>query len=137
MLAAPASLVSLAEPWASFYGDSHLAQTVITFAHVGGLLVGGGAAIAADRATLRAASDVDRRRHLLEVSQLHRLVIGSLVVVAGCKHVAPYEREKLARPGIDTAEREAMRLRFYAHLYDAREGATGSGDSPGGGCGCN
>ena len=81
MLAAPAALVSLLEPWASFYGDSRLAQTIVTFAHVGGLLVGGGTAIAADRATLRMASDVDRRRHLLDVSQLHRVVVIALIVV--------------------------------------------------------
>jgi hypothetical protein len=82
MIAPPPSLVSLFEPWASYYSDSHLAQTVVTFAHIGGLVVGGGAAISADRGTLRMASDVDRRRHLLEVSRLHRLVLTSLAVVA-------------------------------------------------------
>ena len=81
MIAPPAFLVSLTDPWASFYGDSHLVQTVVTFAHVGGLVVGGGVAIATDRGTLRMASDVDRRRHLLEVSQIHRLVITSLAVI--------------------------------------------------------
>ena len=82
MLAAPPSLVSMVEPWSSFYGDSHLAQTLTTFAHIGGLVVGGGVAIATDRGTLRAASDVDRRRHLLESSQVHLVVIASLAVVA-------------------------------------------------------
>src|SRR5689334_5639971 len=81
MIAPPQSLVALAQPWADFYGDSHLAQTLVTFAHIGALLVGGGIAIAADRTTLRLASDVDRKRHLLDVSQAHRAVIGSLVVV--------------------------------------------------------
>ena len=81
MLAPPGFLVSLTDPWASFYGDSHLVQTVVTFAHVGGLVVGGGVAIVTDRGTLRMASDVDRRRHLLEVSQIHRLVVTSLVVI--------------------------------------------------------
>jgi uncharacterized membrane protein len=81
MLDAPAALVWLAEPWASYYGDSHLAQTVVTFAHVAALVVGGGIAIASDRTTLRVASDVDRRRHLLEVGQAHRAVIVSLVVL--------------------------------------------------------
>ena len=85
MIAPPSSLVSLAEPWASFYSDSHLAQTLVTFAHIGALVVGGGTAIATDRATLRMASDVDRRRHLLDVAQIHRVVIGSLglVVISG------------------------------------------------------
>ena len=81
MMAAPASLVSLLEPWASFYGDSRLAQTIVTYAHVAGLLVGGGTAIAADRTTVRLASDVDRRRHLLDVSQMHRVVITALIVM--------------------------------------------------------
>jgi hypothetical protein len=81
MLAAPASLVSLLEPWASFYGDSHLAQTLVTYAHVGGLVVGGGIAIATDRATLRLASDVDRRRHLIDVSHAHRVVVAALIVI--------------------------------------------------------
>jgi uncharacterized membrane protein len=81
MIATPSSLVSLCQPWADFYSDSHLAQTLVTFAHVGGLVVGGGIAIAADRGTLRVSSDVDRRRHLLDIEQIHRVVIASLVVV--------------------------------------------------------
>lgn len=82
LIAPPAALVSLFEPWASFYNDSKLAETLVTFAHVGGLVVGGGIAIAADRVTLRLQSDVDRRRHVLEVAGLHRTVVMSLVVVA-------------------------------------------------------
>jgi Domain of unknown function (DUF4266) len=62
------------------------------------------------------------------------VVLGSL---AGCSHVAPYEREYLARPGMDIKEREALRQRFYAHVYEAREGAMGSEEHAGGGCGCN
>jgi uncharacterized membrane protein len=82
MMAPPSALVSLFQPWADFYGDSRLVQTLVTFAHVGALLVGGGTAIAADRAALRMASDVDRRRHLLDVARAHSLVITSLVVIA-------------------------------------------------------
>ena len=82
MLAAPpSSLVTLLDPWAGFYSDSKLAETLVTFAHVGALVVGGGVAIAADRATLRMQSDVDRRRHLLDVAGLHRLVVASLAIV--------------------------------------------------------
>ena len=82
MLAAPpAPLVSFLEPWATFYGDSLFTQTIVTFAHVGGLLVGGGIAIATDRATLRMTSDVDRRRHLLEIAHIHRAVVTALVIV--------------------------------------------------------
>lgn len=81
MIAPPAALVSLFEPWAGFYGDSQLTQTLVTFAHVGGLVVGGGIAIASDRMTLRLSSDVERRRHLLEVAQLHRTVIVALITI--------------------------------------------------------
>ena len=58
-------------------------------------------------------------------------------VAGGCGHVAPYQREQLAKPTMDTAKREALRNKFYAHVYDAREGAMGSSDNAGGGCGCN
>ena len=81
MIAAPEFLVALAQPWADFYSDSKLTETLVTFAHVGALLVGGGIAIAADRTTLRTSSDVERKRHLLDVAQSHRAVIVSLGVV--------------------------------------------------------
>jgi len=55
----------------------------------------------------------------------------------GCGHVAPYEREALAKPIMDTTERERMRNKFLSHLNDSREGAIGSSDNAGGGCGCN
>jgi hypothetical protein len=58
------------------------------------------------------------------------------IAVAGCVHVAPYEREDLSRPGMDT-EREAAEMGFQAHVQDSREGATGGAGSTGGGCGCN
>lgn len=54
----------------------------------------------------------------------------------GCAHVAPYEREYLARPGMDTT-REDLSEHFAAHVQDSREGAGESGESAGGGCGCN
>jgi hypothetical protein len=81
LIAPPAALVSLFDSWASFYNDSKLAETLVMFAHVGGLVVGGGIAIAADRMTLRLQSDVDRRRHVLDVTTLHRTVVTALIVV--------------------------------------------------------
>jgi hypothetical protein len=56
--------------------------------------------------------------------------------LGGCAHVAPYEREHLARPGMDT-KREKAPEEFLAHVQDAREGGGGRGESAGGGCGCN
>ena len=55
----------------------------------------------------------------------------------GCGHVAPYEREHLAKPTMDTTKREALRNKFYAHVLDARDGAMGRSDNAGGGCGCH
>ncbi|MCB9604068.1 MAG: DUF4266 domain-containing protein [Sandaracinus sp.] len=63
-------------------------------------------------------------------------LVAGMVVGAGCVHVAPYEREDLARPGMDT-ERESAEMGFQAHVHDSREGATGGAGSTGGGCGCN
>ena len=62
-------------------------------------------------------------------------VLGCLWLV-GCAHVAPYEREHLAHPTMDT-EREKFCDSFIGHVLDAREGGGGTGDSAGGGCGCN
>ena len=81
LITPPASLVSLLQPWADFYNDSKLTETLVLFAHVGALVVGGGIAIAADRTTLRLNSDVDRRRHVLDVLALHRTVLASLAVI--------------------------------------------------------
>lgn len=58
-------------------------------------------------------------------------------LLAGCQHVAPYQREYLARPGVDVKQREALRSQFYAHVYESREGAMPTSEHAGGGCGCN
>lgn len=60
----------------------------------------------------------------------------ALVIAAGCATVKPYEREYLSRPSMDR-DREATEAKFYTHVLDAREGATGGVGTAGGGCGCN
>lgn len=69
-----------------------------------------------------------------------RVYVGATLLacalLAGCAHVRPYEREYLTRPGMETS-RERLSEAFIAHVQDAREGAPGSSESPGGGCGCN
>ena len=84
MIAPPAALVDLFQPWSDFYGHSKFAETVVLFVHVGGLLLGGGIAVANDRATLRAVAQPmdDRARHQRELSAAHPWVIGSLVLIA-------------------------------------------------------
>jgi len=61
------------------------------------------------------------------------LVSGAIVA---CGHVAPYEREDLARSTMNPT-REEHEGAFAAHLHDSREGATGGTGSTGAGCGCN
>jgi hypothetical protein len=56
--------------------------------------------------------------------------------LAACGHVAPYEREELTKPTMDT-EGEGSEVMFRAHVQESREGATGGADTSGGGCGCN
>jgi hypothetical protein len=77
------TVVQLAKPWADLYGHSKPLATIVTFAHIGGIMVGGGFAMASDRAALRAVkgSDDDRARVLADFGAIHRPVILSLVVV--------------------------------------------------------
>ncbi len=72
----------LTAPWAHLYGDSKLVSTSVLFGHLGGLLLGGGFAIAADRTTLRMvrATAAARRIHLQELHAVHRPVVIGLAV---------------------------------------------------------
>lgn len=76
-------VVALAKPWADLYGHSKPLSTVVTFAHIAGIMVGGGFAMASDRAALRAVkgNDEDRRRVLADFSSIHKPVIISLTLV--------------------------------------------------------
>src|SRR4051812_13292559 len=83
MLAAvPEALVALAAPWAHLYGHSKVAATAVTFAHVAPLVIGGGAAVTLDRATirLRNATLDERRIHLRDLAAAHRLVLPALAI---------------------------------------------------------
>lgn len=81
MIAPPQALANLFAPWEKFYGHSGLAPTIVTFLHLAPLVVGGGLAIAMDRATLRVADDpAARSRHLAEVGLAHRSVVAALVL---------------------------------------------------------
>lgn len=81
------TLVELARPWAKFYSKSQVAQGIVLFSHIAGMLGGGGLAIATDRAIWKArtaASDA-RRALLSDVDCTHRPVITglALVVISG------------------------------------------------------
>jgi hypothetical protein len=73
----------LVDTWASAYANSATLRSGISFLHVGALLGGGGCAIAADLGTLRAVrrSSDHFRSELHRLRDVHRVVIGSLVMV--------------------------------------------------------
>lgn len=75
--------VQLAAPWQSLYDDSTFLSTTVIAVHLTALLVGGGLAVAADRATLRATRRPaeDRARQLTELSAVHRPVLVALAVL--------------------------------------------------------
>jgi hypothetical protein len=78
----PPALATLVAPWARFYSHSKPAATIVTFLHIAPIVVGGGLAIALDRATLRVRQGEPeaRARHLEELASVHRWVIAALVV---------------------------------------------------------
>ena len=73
----------LADAWSSVYSNSAAIRSTVAFAHIGGLVGGGGCAIAADRATLRAlgrggtflTGEIDR------LQGAHRMVLAGLAAV--------------------------------------------------------
>lgn len=83
-MAPPEALVELTAPWAAQYADSPALATAVAFLHLAGVLVGGGTALAADRATLRAvrADAAARARLLDDLAQTHRPVLLGLGVAA-------------------------------------------------------
>lgn len=77
--------VSLVARWAHLYSDHKAVSEAVNFVHFGGVLLAGGLAVAADRATLRLS-----RAHLdggtsswalTEIAGVHRLVLGGLGIV--------------------------------------------------------
>lgn len=77
---------SLAQPfegWNSLYSHSKLVSTTVITVHLGAMFLGGGLAVAADRATLRvaAADPSERARQLAEVSDVHRPVLIGLALL--------------------------------------------------------
>lgn len=71
------------ETWASFFANRPLVRTAIGFAHVGGLLAGGGCSIFADRTILKASrlGLAERTAQLQALKGTHRIVISGLTVI--------------------------------------------------------
>ena len=72
-------LTQLLESWESVYSNHAALRTGVEFAHIAGLLAGGGCAITADLATITAARDTTATR----LTQLHLLRRTHGLVVAG------------------------------------------------------
>ena len=83
-MAMPALIGDTLTTWGSFYANHATVRTAVTFAHVGGLVTGGGAAIAEDRALLGAArGDVASwRAAVAAMAGIHRTVMTALIVIA-------------------------------------------------------
>jgi predicted ATPase len=81
---APDVLVHAAQGWARIYADSKLVSTGVMYVHLAGLLLGGGAAVAADRETLKAARDPEpvRADHLAFLGTVHAIAITGLGMLA-------------------------------------------------------
>jgi hypothetical protein len=77
------ALVHAFAPWQSLYSNSKTTETVVTSTHLVAMLFGGGFAVGADRATLRASvQDADGRRRLLQdLGTVHRPVLIALAVL--------------------------------------------------------
>jgi hypothetical protein len=73
--------------WAALYSGSAVMRTFVSFFHVAGLVGGGGAAISADRATLRATRRglPVTREQIDHIHHTHRIVVLGLaaVIVSG------------------------------------------------------
>ena len=81
---APEFLTHAAEGWARFHGTHKAVATGIIYVHLAGLLLGGGAAVAADRETLKAAGEADavRADHLTFLASVHGIAIAGLAMLA-------------------------------------------------------
>lgn len=71
--------------WASMFANHPVLRTGIDFLHVGGILGGGGAAVAADRMALSTARTIDSAESLDSFRDTHRVVLAGIVatVISG------------------------------------------------------
>lgn len=68
------------DAWKELYSDSAVWRSAVLFAHIGGILVGGGIAVATDRLTLRSAPN--DAVQLRAVGGAHRIVVTAIAFIA-------------------------------------------------------
>jgi hypothetical protein len=83
----PAFVTHLVAAWAAVYSGSAVTRTIVAFVHIAGLVGGGGAAVATDRATLRATrlGRMVTREQIETIHHTHHIVIVGLagIIVSG------------------------------------------------------
>ena len=68
------------EAWTEIYSNSAIWRSAVLYAHIAGILVGGGSAIAIDRLTLLApTNDAQQLRH---IGGVHKLVVTAIAIIA-------------------------------------------------------
>lgn len=78
-----ASLAQFFAPWKATFSDSKIAEIAVTSVHLLAVLIGGGLAVSADRATLRAlrGDPLERNRIIEDLADTHRPVLIALSVL--------------------------------------------------------
>jgi hypothetical protein len=73
----------LLDTWTAFYSDHSMLRTTIAFIHIGGLMLGGGCAIAADLATIEAVREgpIGRTSQFHVLKRTHTIVVTGLVAL--------------------------------------------------------
>jgi len=73
----------LLDTWTSFYSNHGSLRTAIEFIHIGGLMLGGGCAIAADLATIEAVREgpIGRTSQFHVLNRTHAIVVVGLVAL--------------------------------------------------------
>ena len=80
-MVASAAVSKLLARWAHFYGHTPVSAT-ITYFHLVGILVGGGVAVAADRASLRLSPTTPHwSQELARLASVHRWVVAGLALI--------------------------------------------------------
>ncbi|HEX4601525.1 MAG TPA: hypothetical protein VH116_09070 [Gemmatimonadales bacterium] len=77
------ALSHLLAPWAHLYRHTTVVSTTVTYLHLAGILLGGGLAVATDRASLRLSPGTrpDWSQELVRLAGVHRFVLAGLAII--------------------------------------------------------